>query len=449
MTDASVAAPSAQDLEVTAELVEFIRQSPSMFHAVATARCMLDGAGFSYLPEGEPWRMGLGGAYYTVRNGSSLVAWRVGRRLDDYHFQIAAAHTDSPTFKVKAVPELAGPREYLRLDVEGYGGMIDSTWFDRPLGVAGRAIVRDGDRLESRLVNIQKDVMLFPNVAIHFNRRVNEGYAYNKQVDLCPLFSAGALHAGAFDAMVAEAAGVEPSQLVARDMYLANHQPASIWGWRDEFVSAPKLDDLQCAFAALKALVASGCEGHVSVCALFDNEEVGSGSMQGAKSTFLRDVLERISSALGKTADEYRRAVARSFLVSCDNAHAVHPNHPEKTDEVNAPQLNRGVVVKEAANQKYTTDAFSRAVFCELCRRAGVPVQAFANRSDSAGGSTLGNLSAAQVSLHAVDVGLPQLAMHSAYETAGTRDTAWGIRALSAFFETDVRLGDGESVALG
>lgn len=299
MTDASVAAPSAQDLEVTAELVEFIRQSPSMFHAVATARCMLDGAGFSYLPEGEPWRMGLGGAYYTVRNGSSLVAWRVGRRLDDYHFQIAAAHTDSPTFKVKAVPELAGPREYLRLDVEGYGGMIDSTWFDRPLGVAGRAIVRDGDRLESRLVNIQKDVLLIPNVAIHFNRRVNEGYAYNKQVDLCPLFSAGALHAGAFDAMVAEAAGVEPSQLVARDMYLANHQPASIWGWRDEFVSAPKLDDLQCAFAALKALVASGCEGHVSVCALFDNEEVGSGSMQGAKSTFLRD--EFSSAALHRT----------------------------------------------------------------------------------------------------------------------------------------------------
>ncbi|MGN0076717.1 MAG: M18 family aminopeptidase [Parafannyhessea sp.] len=434
------------DVETSRELVEFVRRSPSMFHTVDTLRSYLDAAGAEYLPEGEPWRVARGGLYYTVRNGSSLIAWRVGEELDSYHFQMCASHTDSPTYKVKSVAELEGPAEYLRLDVEGYGGMIDYTWLDRPLSVAGRVLVREGDGVRSRLLSVDRDVLLIPSLAVHMNRDVNKGYAFNRQVDLCPLFSSGKLHRGDFDRMVAEALDVDPADVVARDLFLVNRQEGSVWGFADEFVSSPKLDDLQCDFVSLKAFLATANPHDVSVLACFDNEEVGSNTKQGALSTFLRDTLRRINGALGKGDEDLARAVAKSFLVSCDNAHAVHPNHAEKSDEANRALLNHGIVIKEAANQKYTTDAFSRAVMAELCRRAGVPVQTFANRSDMAGGSTLGNLSNTQVSVHAVDVGLPQLAMHSSYETAGVCDTAYGIAALEAFYGTDVQIDGAESV---
>ena len=440
----SVTVTSA-DVETSRELIAFIESSPSMFHTVATARRYLDAAGFVYLPEGGAWQVEPGGRYYTTRNGSSIIAWRVGPEVsvtgsDGYHFQMTAAHADSPTFKLKSVPVRKGPGDYLRLDVEAYGGPIDSTWFDRPLGLAGRVLVRDGSRVESRLYASEGDVCLIPNVAIHFNRQVNDGVALNRQVDLCPLVSAGLLGTGGLDAMVGADLGVEPSQILGRDLFLVNRQGARVWGWGDEFVSSPKLDDLQCAFASLKAFLASDNPRCVSVCAIFDNEEVGSNTKQGAMSTLLRDTLVRCNAALGLGEQDYLRAIARSFLVSCDNAHAVHPNHPEKTDDVNCARLNGGVVVKEAASQKYTTDAFSRAAFVAICQRADIPLQVFANRSDSAGGSTLGNLSNIQVSMHALDIGMPQLAMHSSYETTGSRDTALGIAALKAFFDSDLHV---------
>ena len=449
----------AADVEVSRELLEFIRRSPSMFHTVATLREMLDTAGFACLPEGEPWDAGElavkpGGAYYAVRNNSSIVAFRVGEDVaaqgGGYHFQIAAAHSDSPTFKVKAVPGLEGPGGYVRLNVEAYGGVIDSTWFDRPLGLAGRVLVRAyPGRIESRLINVDRDVALIPNLCIHFDRGVNAGKPLNRQIDLCPLFSAGELGPGDFDKFVADAAGCAPHDLLARDLFLVNRQEGRVWGAAEEFVSSPKLDDLQCAFAAAQAFLACS-EGanpaSVNVLAVFDNEEVGSNTKQGAMSTFLHDVLVRTNAALGKSQEDYLCAQARSFLVSCDNAHAVHPNLPAKTDERNCAYLNRGIVIKEAANQKYTTDAFSRAVFEDICELIDVPTQSFANRSDTLGGSTLGNLSNTQVSVHAVDIGLPQLAMHSSYETAGTRDTAYAICALKAFYETDIRI-DGADAA--
>lgn len=433
------------DIDVSQKLVDFIAECPSMFHTVAMLRGMLDAAGFTCLPESAAWDEGAhavrpGGAYYAVRNNSSIVAFKVGEDLSDYHFQIAAAHSDSPTFKVKAVPELEGPQGSVRLNVEAYGGVIDSTWFDRPLGLAGRALVRTPSGVESRLVHVDRDVALIPNLCIHFDRGVNDGKPLNRQVDLCPLFSAGELSLGDFDKMVAAEVGCAPEDLLARDLFLVNRQPGRVWGAAREFVSAPKLDDLQCAFAATKALLTADNPACVNVLAVFDNEEVGSCSKQGAMSTFLRDVLSRVNAALGKTQEDWHRALAGSFLVSCDNAHAVHPNLPGKTDERNCARLNGGVVIKEAANQKYTTDAFSRAVFRAICERAGVPVQTFANRSDTLGGSTLGNLSNTQVSVHAVDIGLPQLAMHSSYETAGVRDTAWGIAVLRAFYQADVRI---------
>ena len=435
-------------VEASRELVDFIGRSPSMFHTIATVRAYLDEKGFAFLPEGEPWSVERGGSYYTVRNGSSIVAFTVGTELDDYHFQIAASHSDSPTYKVKSVPELEGPGEYLRLDVEGYGGMIDNTWLDRPLSVAGRVLVREGSHIQSRLLYIDRDILVIPNVSIHMNRDVNKGIELNRQVDLCPLFSAGRLKRGAFDAMVAQELGVEPEQVIAKDLFLVNRQEGRVWGWEDEFVSAPKLDDLQCAFSSLKGFLAARNEHAVNVFACFDNEEVGSNTKQGAMSTFLHDALVRLNLSLGKDVQDYYRAVAGSFLVSCDNAHAVHPNHGEKTDDVNCSVLNGGVVIKEAANQKYTTDAFSRALFSAVCTDAGVPVQTFANRSDSAGGSTLGNLSNTQVSVHAVDMGLAQLAMHSSFETAGALDTAHAINALAAFFSTNLLIDGFESAQI-
>lgn len=434
------------DIEISQELLTFIQNSPSMFHSISSIQKYLDEADFIYLPEEEKWNIEKGKNYYTIRNHSSIIAFKVGEELNDYHFQMCAAHADSPTFKIKSVPELKGQGEYLKLDVEAYGGMIDSTWFDRPLTVAGRALVQKDNTIKNELVYIDKDLVLIPNVAIHFNREVNKGVALNRQVDLCPLVSCGEAKQGDFRKMIAEHLGVEEKDLLGLDLFLVNRQRPCIWGMKDEFISSPKLDDLQCAFTAMKAFIASENKHDVSVYCCFDNEEVGSNTKQGAMSTFLKDTLKRINYTLGMNEEEYYRAVAKSFLVSCDNAHAVHPNHPEKTDSVNCSYMNKGLVIKESANQKYTTDAFSRSVLMHICDMAGTPYQTFANRSDMLGGSTLGNLSNIQVSVHAVDIGLPQLSMHSTYETAGVKDTAYTIRTLEKFYSTNIHITNFEEV---
>ena len=436
------------DIETSLELIEFIKQSPSMFHSVASARRYLDAAGFECLREGDEWNVVPGGSYYAVRNNSSLIAFKVGSELSNYHFQIAAAHTDSPTFKVKAVPELEGPGDYLRLNVEVYGGPIDSTWLDRPLGLAGRVLVREGGRIESKLYDSARDVALIPSLAIHMDRSVNEKFSPNRQTDLMPLFSAGALTRGALDEYVASELGVSADQVISRDMFLVNRQKPELWGAGEEFLSAPKLDDLACAFVSLEAFLAAENDHDVSVYCCFDNEEVGSNTKQGAMSTVLRDTLERMNAALGFSREDYHCAVAKSMLVSCDNAHALHPNRPEVADAENRPVLGGGIVVKEAANQKYCTDAFSRAAFLSVCEAEGVPVQTFANRSDMAGGSTLGNLSNTQVSMHGVDVGLPQLAMHSSYETCAACDVQLSIDALKAFFDAEIVIHGSDSIEL-
>lgn len=432
---------SYEQREMAEGLLGFIEDSPSMFHTVAAIRTRLDAAGFTHLPESSSWKCVPGGAYYAVRNNSSIIAFKVGSQVaDGYHFQIAASHSDSPTFKVKAHAELDGPADYKRMNIEAYGGMIDYTWFDRPLSVAGRVMVETENRIESMLLSIDHDVALIPSVAIHMDHGVNSGFAPNRRIDVCPMVSTGKLSGETFDTFLADELGVHPDQIMGRDLYLVNRQKPIIWGVADEFVSAPRLDDLMCAYASLEAFVRSSNEACVSVYCCFDNEEVGSNTKQGAMSTFLPDVLKRLNASLGMNAESYYRALAASMLVSCDNAHAMHPNHPEKSDEGNRALLNQGIVVKEAANQKYCTDAFSRAVFCSVCKNAGVPYQRFANRSDMAGGSTLGNLSNIQASMHGVDVGCPQLAMHSAYETAGSRDVMHAVRALLAFYEADIQI---------
>ena len=452
---------TASCLDATPEgLLEFINESPSMFHAAAAICARLDAAGFTYLPEGMAWDIEPGGSYYTRRNGSSVVAWRVGTSVPDpqaadvlaapCHFQLTASHSDSPAFKVKSAAELEGPEGALRLATEAYGGMMDYTWFDRPLSLAGRVLVREGARIESRLVALNRDVALIPSVAIHMARDVNKSFGPNRACDLFPLVSVGDLTAGSLDTLLADALEVEPGQIVSRDLFLVNRAPGSVWGATDEFVSSPRLDDLMCAYTSLVAFAgvpAAAVDGaRINVYACFDNEEVGSETKQGAASTLLADVLSRVNAALGFGEEELRRALSASILVSCDNAHAVHPAHPELADGLNRPQLNRGLVVKEAANQHYCTDAFSRAVLEAILDDAEVPYQAFANRSDMAGGSTLGNISNTQVSVHAVDVGCAQLAMHSCVETAGARDVALAVDALAAFYAANIQI-DGADAA--
>lgn len=428
------------NIETSKELLEFIRKSSSMFHTVDTVKSYLDRENFVELKEGESWNLEKGKNYYTTRNDSSILAFKVGKNISDYHYQLVASHSDSPTFKVKSVAELEGPGDYIKLNVEVYGGPIDWTWLDKPLTLAGRVLVEENNEIVSKLLYIDKDILIIPDVAIHMNREVNSGYKFNRQVDLLPLFTAGAMKKGDYNKMIAEELGVKESQIISKDLFLVNRQEGKVWGYKDEFVSSPKLDDLECAFTSLKAFISASNDVAVNVYACFDNEEVGSNTKQGAMSTFLKDTLRRINSALGYSEEDYLKAVAKSFLVSADNAHAVHPNHPELTDDGNKAFMNKGIVIKEAANQKYTSDAFSQAVFKKICALAEVPVQHFANRSNMQGGSTLGNLSNTQVSLHAVDIGLPQLAMHSNYETAGVMDVEYMIKALTKYYNTNINI---------
>ena len=421
-------------------LMDFLQASPTAFHAVEHLRQMLLKEGFTELPESSRWNLKPGASYFTTRNGSSILAFRIGNKLAEPGFTLTASHSDSPCFKIKENAELRVRDRYVQLNTEGYGGMICSTWLDRPLGVAGRVLVRSktqaGERYETRLLNFDRDLVLIPNVAIHMNRKINDGFTFNKQIDMVPLFGSGKLEKGAFRRMVAKQAGVEEADLLGSDLYLYNRMAPTIWGAEDEFISAPCLDDLECAYGSLQGFLRGKQEKSIQVWCCFDNEEVGSGTKQGADSTMLEDVLRRIAGALGFDEEDYRCMVARSFMLSCDNAHAVHPNHPEKTDATNCTYMNEGIVIKSHAGQKYTSDAVSVALFRGVCEKAGVPVQFFANRSDEMGGSTLGNIAMAHVSMNTVDLGLPQLAMHSSYETAGVKDLTYLEDACAAFYST-------------
>ena len=434
------------DKQISQELVTFIKQSPTAFHAVANMQNILIEHGYEELLEGQTWQIKKGGHYFVTRNNSSIIAFNLGENLDNYSFNVAASHSDSPTFKVKENAEIEIKGKYTQLNTEGYGGMLCATWFDRPLSIAGRVLVQEGDNYVTKLVNIDRDLVMIPNVAIHMNRTVNDGYAYNKQVDMLPLFGGSETKAGDLKKLIADELGVDVETIYGTDLYLYNRMEPSIWGANEEFISCPQLDDLQCAFTSLKAMINSKNDHAVNVFACFDNEEVGSGTKQGACSTFLYDTLQRINDNLSFAKEDYYRAVAKSFMVSCDNAHAVHPNHPEKTDAENCTFMNKGIVIKYSANQKYTTDAISSAVFTDICNKAEVPVQHFANRSDAAGGSTLGNLSSQKVSMHTVDVGLAQLAMHSSYETGGIKDSYYMVKALETFYNTNLHITDSESI---
>ncbi len=418
--------------KISEELLSFLRKSPSCFHAAAQIKEALAANGFEELKEGEKWNLKVNHSYFTFRNSSSVIAFTIPEKKDNgYH--IMASHSDSPTFKIKENPEMAVENKYIKLNVERYGGMLCAPWFDRPLSVAGRIITEEDGQLVTHLVNVDRDLVLIPNLAIHMNREVNDGYKYNAQKDMLPLY--GDITAkDTFFKTIAEAAGVSEDSILGHDLFLYNRQPGTIWGASNEFISSGRLDDLQCAFASLQGFLKGDRKEHICVFCVLDNEEVGSGTKQGAASTFLYDTLMRINGALGLSYEDYLVNLAKSFMISGDNAHAIHPNHTDMADPVNRPYLNEGIVIKFNANQKYCTDGVSAAMFKSLCKKAGVPYQTFTNRSDILGGSTLGNISNTKVALNTVDIGLPQLAMHSPYETAGVKDTWYLIQAIEKFY---------------
>jgi len=430
---------------INEQLLDFLQGSVSSFHAVDQVRSLLLKGGCREISEGDSWKLEPGRSYFTIRNGSSIIAFRMPESAAA-GFMIGASHSDSPTFKIKENPEICA-NGYVRLNVEKYGGMLCAPWLDRPLSVAGRIVVHQGSRFFTKLVNVDRDLLVIPNLAIHMNREVNDGKAYNAQVDMLPVLG-GEEAKGTFLPIIAEAAGVSPDEIAGHDLYLYARGRGTIWGARQEFLSAGRLDDLQCGFADLQGFLKAAPGASIPVLAIFDNEEVGSRTRQGADSTFLSDVLQRIAAAAGMGEDALRAALASSFMVSADNAHALHPAFADKADPVNRPQMNRGIVLKFNAAQKYTTDAISAAVFRDLCRQEQVPCQVFTNRSDMAGGSTLGNLANAHVSMCTADIGLAQLAMHSCYETAGTADTEYLAQVMQRFFSSSLVLGRDGSFSL-
>lgn len=423
-----------------AQMLEFIDKSPSCYHVAANVAEILREHKFRELKEKDEWDLAHGGGYYITRGDSSLIAFRLptesGKWSVPQGFHIVASHSDSPSFQVKENPEMAVEEHYIRLNTEKYGGMILSAWMDRALSVAGRVVVREGDGIATRLVNIDSDLLVIPNLAIHMNRDMNKGVAYDPKSDMLPLYAACGDGDGKNLLMdrIAEELRVKREDILGHDLFLYVREKGRFLGSNGEFVLAPRLDDLQCVFASVKAFAESRPRNYINVCAVFDNEEVGSGTRQGADSTFLEDVLCRTAESLGADRGGYLRMVAGSFLISADNAHGVHPNHPEKADPTNRPFLNGGIVLKYNGGRKYATDAVSGARVRELCRRAEVPCQTYFNRSDLPGGSTLGHICVAHVSVESADIGLPQLAMHSAVETAGMKDTGYAVTLFREFY---------------
>lgn len=414
--------------ELTQELFAFIENSPTSCHTVQSAETIFKAQGFTELYEQQIWNLQPGGSYYVKRNLTSIIAFRYpGKEFGAY--LIAGPHGDSPCFKIKEQPEIRVDGKYTKLNVEVYGGMALQLWADRPLSAAGKVILRTETGVRVALIDFKRDLFVIPSLAIHMNHEINNGKKMNAQIDMLPLFGG---EKADFKQMVADELGTAKEDILSYDMYVYSRQKGFFFGEKNEFFAIPRIDDQQCVFSAVKAISASRNSKNVIVCAIFDNEEIGSMTKQGADSTFLAEILKRISTAAGKKEEAHNIALAGSFMLSADNAHGLHPNYPEKSDLTNKCYLNGGVVVKYST--AYATDALSAGVFRKICEGAGVPVQCYFNRSDVRGGSTLGNISNSHVSVNTVDIGLAQLAMHSPCETAGTEDTHYMIEAMKAFY---------------
>lgn len=424
------------------KLLNFLDASPVNYLAVANMEEQLACAGFRKLDAKDAMpAMKARDQFYVTKNDSSIYAFRIGNKpLAEAGFKIICAHCDSPTFRIKPNPEMLKEGGIVQLNTEVYGGAILSTWFDRPLSIAGRVIIKSSDPLNpaTRLLCVKRPLLQIPNLAIHFNRQVNDGVKLSKQKDMIPVI---AIVNNALEKenlllkLISQELNVDPTEILDFDLYLYDTTPACTFGLNNEFLSAGRLDDLSMAEAGLEALLASGVNDKTQVLAIFDNEETGSGTKQGAGSPFLASIIERVVLAQGGNAEGFYRAVEKAFMVSADNAHAWHPNYPEKFDPTNHPVLGGGPAIKINAAQKYATDADGAAVFAEICRLAGVPSQRFVNHSDVAGGSTLGNILTASLPMRGVDMGAAIWAMHSVRETGSVDDHIYTVKAFTKFFE--------------
>ena len=422
---------------LTADLLSFLDESPCNFLAVKNITDRLQLAGFSELDPASTWRLSPGDRRYVVKNSSAVFAFIVGSDASA-GFRIISAHSDSPGFRIKPNAEIVNEGGVVTLNTEVYGGPILYTWFDRPLSISGRVILRGEDPLHpvTRLINFYRPLLTIPHLAIHYNRSVNDGNPLSKQRDMLPVLgrvSDKEEGKGLLTRMVAAELGVSPDEILDFDLTLYDTTPACTFGLNDEFISSGRIDDLEMAHAALPALTASAVDAPLTpmtrVMAIFDNEETGSGTKQGAASPVLRNILERICGS----REDFFRAVSSSFMISADNGHALHPNYPSRQDPTNHPIPGDGPVVKINANCKYMTDARSAAVYRSVCSQAGVPCQVFVNHSDTPGGSTLGNILTSQIELEGVDMGAPQWAMHSCRETAAVADHLSAIASFRSF----------------
>jgi len=431
----------SKEKEFAKELIDFIYDSPTAFHAVDSAKAILAKQGFSELKEEESWKLEKGGKYYVTKNDSALTAFVVGKgNVEEHGFRIIGAHTDSPCFRIKPAAEMTVEDHYVKLNTETYSGPILSTWMDRPLSVAGRVTLRGGDLFNpiTKLVNINKPILIIPNLAIHMNRNVNQGVELNKQKDMLPLMALvnENLEKGNYlISTIAKELEVEFKEILDFDLFLYEYEKGTIMGLDDEFISSPRLDDLAMVHAGITAIAKSEAANSTNVVVCFDNEDIGSSSKQGADSPLLSDILERIVLTMGGDRQDYFRSIAKSFMISADMAHAVHPNVGEKHDPQNRPLINKGPVIKLSANMKYTTDSNSAAVYAAICKQAGVPIQRFVNRSDEAGGSTIGPITASHLNIRSVDIGNPSLAMHSVRELGGVADHTYVTKSFVEFFK--------------
>ncbi|MDE7397229.1 MAG: M18 family aminopeptidase [Muribaculum sp.] len=422
-------------------LIEFLNASPCNFYAIETLTLMLEAAGFTRLDPSDSWQLQPGSKHYIIKNSSALFAFQIGNNSTTDGFRIISAHSDSPCFRIKPNPEIISDGGVMKLNTEVYGGPILYTWFDRPLSIAGRVIIRTGDPLnpDTKLIRIDRPILTIPHLAIHFNRAVNEGNPLSRQKDMLPI--AGIIKKetekkGFIINIVAQELNIDPSDILDVDLMLYDTTPACRVGINNEFISGGRLDDLSMVHAGASALLnaVDTPADNTRVLAIFDNEETGSGTKQGAASPVLMHILRRIVNSLGGSEEDYYRAISRSFMISADNAHATHPNYVEKQDPTNHPIIGGGPVIKINANCKYMTDADSAAVFRSICELAEVPYQYFVNHSDIAGGSTLGNILTSQIDLRGVDMGAPLWAMHSVRETASADDHTYCIKAFSRFY---------------
>ncbi|MDR0880100.1 MAG: M18 family aminopeptidase [Clostridioides sp.] len=428
--------------ELAKEIIDFIDESPTCYQAVNTAKEMLDENGFEELKLNGKWDIAVGGKYYVRKNLSAIIAFTVNSdELEENGFKIIGSHSDSPTFKIKPSPEIGMEKDtYLKLNTEPYGGAIMSTWMDRPLGIAGRVSITGDSVLKpvEKLIDFKKPMCIIPNMAIHMNRAINDGYKFNPQEDMIPLVGLinDKLEKENFllNAM-AEELNVKPEEIIDFDLFLYDFQKGCLMGYNEEFISVGRQDDLSMACTSLKALIESKGQKGVNIAAVFDNEEVGSATKQGAGSNMLLNLIERIAIALGKSREQFFEAMYSSFMISADLAHAVHPNKLGKHDPTTRPVMGKGPVIKMSARQAYTSDAFSAAVYKSICKKAGVEFQEFVNRSDEKGGSTIGPISSTHIDIPAVDIGTPVLAMHSVRELGHVDDYVGIFKSFTTFYE--------------